>query len=322
MSNTFFRDTVLYLIKLPFFRQVLGRFARRRYGIDIDSSAVVSHSVTLNKHTIIEQQAVILPSATMSAHVTVKANAVLRGNAPLGSEVAGDPAQVVRFKQIGSRKTEHTPLAQEALFALVENFDFNTVLDIGCGEGWHATRLLERHKKVTCVDMGNSWYFRNNKGDDGLNTIIGDYLSIDFPSQFDCIWLSHVLEHQLNVQQFLEKIHRDLAEGGVLAITVPPLKNQIVGGHVNLFNMGLLLYRLILAGFDCRSAHCKRYGYNLSVILQKRSLVVPDIEYDNGDIEKLAEFFPFGAVEGFFGEIDQANWPWPPREFFDETLKR
>jgi SAM-dependent methyltransferase len=320
MPGTFFRDTILYLIKIRFFRPVLRSLARKRYNVDIHASAVISRKVKLSKHLRVEQEAVILHTAQLSSHVTVKVNSVLCGNAPFGSEVAGNPAEVVGFKEVGERKPQSKPLAQEALYALLHNFDFNSVLDIGCGEGWHATRLLQYGKKVTCVDLGNSCYFRNNKIDAGLELIVGDYLSLNFERKFDCIWLSHVLEHQLDVQQFLEKIHRDLSEGGILAITVPPLKNQIVGGHVNLFNMGLLLYRLIMAGFDCKAAHCKSYGYNLSVILRKRTIIVPDIEYDSGDIEKLAPFFPFRVVEGFFGEIDLVNWPWPPRELFDDPI--
>ena len=317
--GTIIRDSILYLVKVPLFRPILAGIARKRYDIHIHSTAVIPYTVRLPKHLIIEEGAVVLPTANLSPHVTLKTQSVLVGNAPYGADMSGNPAEVIGFKASARRRTQARPLAQEALYALVHRFNFNSVLDIGCGEGWHASRMVEHGKSVTCVDIGDSCYFQDNPKQDGLELVIGDYLALDFDKPFDCIWLSHVLEHQLNVQQFLQKIHRDLKEGGVLAITVPPLKHEIVGGHVNLFNMGLLLYRLILAGFDCSQAHCKSYGYNLSIILTKKSIVLPDIEFDSGDVEKLASYFPFGAVEEFFGEIELVNWPWPSRTYFSDT---
>ena len=61
---------------------------------------------------------------------------------------------------------------------------------------------------------------------------------------------SHVLEHQFDPQRFLRKIYECLNPDGVLALTVPPRKDEIVGGHVSLWNGGLLLYHLVLAHLD------------------------------------------------------------------------
>ena len=49
------------------------------------------------------------------------------------------------------------------------------------------------------------------------------------------------------VYLFLKKVHSLLNEGGYLAIIVPPRKPFIVGGHVTIWNAGLVLYNLILA---------------------------------------------------------------------------
>ena len=95
----------------------------------------------------------------------------------------------------------------------------------------------------------------------------------------------------------------------MLAITVPPAMHQIVGGHLSVWNAGLLLYHLILAGFDCRNAHVCQYGYNISVILRKRLIELPALHYDSGDINRLAQFLPDGLSEGFNGDIRKLNWP-------------
>lgn len=199
------------------------------------------------------------------------------------------------------------PFAGEALKKFITDFDFSTVLDIGSGEGKHSDMLQKEGKKVTSIDFGKSIYFE--KRNDNHTCIFGDYYTYDFKEQFDAIWASHVLEHQPNPNQFLKKIHKDLKEGGVLAITVPPLKHEIVGGHVTLWNAGLLMYQLIMAGFDCRDVSIKSYGYNISLILKKKSIIsYPGLSYDSGDIIKLNAFFPQGTTEPFNGDIKELNW--------------
>ncbi|MBA1142490.1 class I SAM-dependent methyltransferase [Mesorhizobium neociceri] len=71
---------------------------------------------------------------------------------------------------------------------------------------------------------------------------------------FDAVWVCHVLEHQPNPNAFVRAYLDRLRPGGLIVATVPPTKNQIVGRNVSLWNAGLLLYHLILAGFDCRRA--------------------------------------------------------------------
>ena len=198
-----------------------------------------------------------------------------------------------------------------ALEALIDHCDFETVLDVGSGAGKHADILEAAGKRVTAIDFGVSVYFQQKTSH--RTDIIADYYSYQFEQPFDCIWASHVLEHQPNPNAFLAKTHRDLKEGGWLAITVPPLKHQIVGGHLSLWNAGLLLYQLVFAGFDCSSASIRTYGYNVSVITKKKSIeTMPELHYDNGDIDRLARFFPAGLTEGFDGVIKRLNWP--PRQ--------
>jgi SAM-dependent methyltransferase len=197
---------------------------------------------------------------------------------------------------------------------LLRDYDFDTVLDIGCGEGHHAKVLLAHGKKVTAIDYGKSPYFENR--DPTLIALVGDFNTYPFADHFDCVWASHVLEHQLNPHSFLRKVHEILREGGTAAITVPTLKNEIVGGHVSLWNAGLLLYHLVIAGFDCRFASLLTYGRNISVIVVKRTINVLDsIVYDKGDIRVIREYLPkelhFHPTElddPFDGNIARINW--------------
>jgi SAM-dependent methyltransferase len=186
-------------------------------------------------------------------------------------------------------------LSKEALEKLL-TYDFESVIDIGSGLGKHAKILRDHGKDVTTISLIPP------------ADIQGDFMTTELP-EVDCIWASHVLEHQLNVNDFLRRCFELLKEDGILAITVPPAKHNIVGGHLTIWNAGLLLYNLILAGFDCKKASIKTYGYNISVIVRKKQAVLPDLIMDFGDIEKLSTFFPNLDVRNDFdGQIERWNW--------------
>lgn len=203
-----------------------------------------------------------------------------------------------------------------ALKKLIHEFEFETVLDVGSGAGHHADILLSHQKAVTAIDYGKSIYFERMREKERIHCIVADFNSYSFETKFDCVWCSHILEHQLDVQAFLLKVNDCLKEGGILAITVPPLKHEIVGGHVSLWNPGLLLYRLVLAGLDCRDASVLAYGYNISVIVRKRSIeAFPELAFDAGDIRRLRQFLPEGLSftptqhdDPFDGLFFELNW--------------
>jgi len=215
-------------------------------------------------------------------------------------------------------------LADKALDKLINEYEFQTVLDIGCGEGVHSDIFLENKKNVIAIDYGHSPYFEKNKNK--IDAIIGDFNKYEFKEEYDCVWCSHLLEHQLNPNIFLNKVNSVLKEGGVLAITVPSIERDnkhcytTVGGHVTCWHAGILLYQLVLAGFDCSEASVKKYpysrGYNVSVIVKKRKINVLDkLVFDNGDIKTIQKYLP-NSIEfkpnqndiKFDGNIEELNW--------------
>lgn len=192
----------------------------------------------------------------------------------------------------------------QALERLLTCGDVDTVLDIGSGHGDHARIMRSAGKRVVTISLEEPADF------------VGDYCGMEFPVGFDAIWASHVIEHQPNVNVFLKKCFADLRPGGVFAITVPPAKDAVVGGHLTTWNAGILLYNLIVAGFDCRDARVSsNYSsgpefspYNISVIVRKRSAKLPELRCDSGDIERLAQFFPLPVCQGFDGRLAPINW--------------
>lgn len=189
-------------------------------------------------------------------------------------------------------------LAEEALDRVLQE-DFDTVLDVGCGNGQHYRRFTAVGKKCTPTDLKRQFD----------EVIGGDYNELPF-ERHDLVWVSHVLEHQLDVQRFLTKIVRETKDGGLIAVTVPPLKHKIVSGHVSLWNCGLLMYRMVLAGLDCRDIRLKTYGYNCSAIVRKKTFNVPwhDLTMNEGDLETLSPWLPEFAHTPFDGAIKEFNW--------------
>lgn len=191
-------------------------------------------------------------------------------------------------------------LATEALLFVIRRYRFSTVLDVGSGAGAHAACFRAAGKTVTTISLSDDY---GNSPDR-----IGDFLALEFEDSFELVWCSHVLEHQRNVGLFLNKVSSVLRPGGVLAITVPPSKQEVVGGHLTIWNAGLLLYNLVLAGFDCSEASVLTAGYNVSVVVRARKANLPQLRMDEGDIERLQKFFPLEVKQGFDGRIDRLNW--------------
>lgn len=176
--------------------------------------------------------------------------------------------------------------------------DFQAVLDVRAAALQHSRMLLDAGKTVDTVDFETSDYagLREQKTK-VRNEYVGDFNAVEFPEMYDAVWCSHILEHQLNPNLFLLKLRGVVKEGGLVAIVVPPRKPFIVDGHVSLWNVGVLLYHLVLAGFDCsRDLWIRQYNYNIGIIVRKRSipfLPMPvDLCIDTGDLQKLAKFFP------------------------------
>jgi|GEM_PF-611187 len=217
-------------------------------------------------------------------------------------EAAAQAADCARLAQI---RPEFRFLQFSGLLVqhLLDTRNFQTVLDVGSGSGEHAQLFRAAGKQVTEIDYGRSIHAAKHPDALSQGHIIGDFMEIDIDRQFDCVFASHILEHQKNAHAFLAKLHALLQEGGILGLSVPPMKPEIVGGHVSIWNAGLLLYNLVLAGFDCRRAWVRTYGYNISVALEKTTVDPQNLVYGGGDIQRIAAFLPEGLTEGFNGDI-------------------
>lgn len=183
-------------------------------------------------------------------------------------------------------------------------------LDVGAGDRTH-TRYVESagiFRECHSIDSFPHANAPHHK--------VGHFESHRFEHPYDAILASHVLEHALNVHAFLRKIHSTLREGGVLCLIVPPMRHLITSGHVTLWNPGLLLLNCVKAGFDCRDAKVKRKGYNIALVLRKRSCQAR-FGFDLGDPCNERTYLPAGlrwrrdrrsGIWRFKGNFRSLNW--------------
>ena len=187
------------------------------------------------------------------------------------------------------------------ILRLVSSYEFETVLDVGSGPGEHSRFFRHLGKRVYSVDESASADY------------VGDFNQLVLDRQFDVVWCSHVLEHQRNVGNFLEKIYAALKDDGILALTVPCHPRQrLIAGHVTTWNAGLLCYNLVLAGFDCSKALLLQ-SFELGCIVRKEKAGAAEIgHYDPAraaaQLERLGRFFPFPVEQGCNAEGLNVNW--------------
>lgn len=170
------------------------------------------------------------------------------------------------------------PWSDQAFDYLVSAFEFSTVLDIGAGTGQYARRFREAGKVVYAIDQ-------NPVPRDCAHRVLTGTLAELAPRLpwFDCVWCSHVLEHQHDPQAFLRSTVGRCRPGGVIAVSVPPQNGRIVSEHYTLWTTGLLLYHCVLAGLDCREAAVWQYPHSCSLVTRVRFLdtdpgfMVPDL---------------------------------------------
>lgn len=184
--------------------------------------------------------------------------------------------------------------------------DYATPFDSGEFAMWAVEKYILDHKGVA-LDIGpGDGHWREclfELGYSDVRTVdVEDYLALyDHDLGYDLIYASHVLEHVTNVDHVLIRCFSSLKVGGVLAIAVPPCRNTLTGGHHNFFPTPFhLIYKLVIAGFDCSKSYWGTHSNDQIVVVQKES-VMPhgvDMKFNQHDIAKLSHLFPLNVVHG------------------------
>lgn len=188
----------------------------------------------------------------------------------------------------------------------------NLVLDVGFGEGGASLFFALEGYKVTALGWELESYHYPKELFNKLDIDVKEILFENYTTnnkRFGLIWASHVLEHTQNPGFFLDNCWNLLEDDGYLCIIVPPYKSQVVGGHITVgWNIGQLMYNLLVKGFDIKNGHFIKHGYNLCAFVKKSKKLDLNLRMDNGDIELTKDLWPIDVVQGFDGNIDRINW--------------
>ena len=105
-----------------------------------------------------------------------------------------------------------------ALRETLAGIKFDTCLEIGCGTGKNTAWLLTRAKTITAVDLSNEMLAKAKEkiNSEKVNFIQADILQDwDFANiKYELTTFSLVLEHIENLEPVIEKVSKNIAEGG------------------------------------------------------------------------------------------------------------
>ncbi len=220
----------------------------------------------------------------------------------LGLEVRRvDRSQEALFGSSVPGSAKEIPGRDEVVAEFLRRHDFDSILDVGCGRGALFPALISAGKEVTGVDILPSEAVESGYGAGKVRYVQKDIMAFTPGEEFDAVLCSHVVEHMPDTESFLRTLFSFLRPEGAYCIIWPPPKPEVVGGHVNLFTMGHLVYNVVRLGVDCRQARMVSCKYSLALMGNHRRFELPELAHDEGDIELLAEYFPFPATQGFDG---------------------
>jgi SAM-dependent methyltransferase len=104
------------------------------------------------------------------------------------------------------------------------------ILDVGCGDGNGVAFLTSLGWRATGVEIDPLAVGAARA--QGLDVVAGDIRSAGFEDEsFDAVTSSHVLEHVHDPRAFLADSRRVLRTGGVLVITTPNARSELLGRH-------------------------------------------------------------------------------------------
>jgi len=114
----------------------------------------------------------------------------------------------------------------------LSNFDFDNILELGCGTGKNTLYLLSKAKTITGIDFSEGMLAKAKAKitDDKVNFIKKD-LTKDWNLEnnyFDLITCSLTLEHIENMNVIFKQVHQKLKKGGLFFISeLHPFKQYL-----------------------------------------------------------------------------------------------
>jgi len=142
--------------------------------------------------------------------------------------------------------------------------DFETVLDVGCSDGYIVHYFNSHGKKAVGVNDAIYPTDRLYIEENNLTIFEMDMHHLKFDdSSFDAVWCRHSLEHSFAPLQVIAEIYRVLKKGGKLFMILPPPPNPPVPyhGHWHQIPDYQLKYLLEMCNFMVLSLNTVWFSY-------------------------------------------------------------
>jgi len=234
------------------------------------------------------------------------------------------------FDHLDARMKACIELMEEAPLVGIDN-----ILDIGFGKGQLSVWLAKKGKAVTATGLEIDSYEADTErliNEFGIKIIECSIESMPIKDEtFDAVVMSHVLEHCPNVWLALREVHRVLRNNGYLFIIVPEHTDLVCAGHISVgWNIGQLMYVLLLNGFNVKTGSFIEYKSNICAFVRKGNFCLPPLRFDRGDINLLNESallpLPVIASDGFndnfAGNVKSINWKQNKVDFYKTKYEK
>lgn len=159
--------------------------------------------------------------------------------------------------------------------------DVNSILDVGCGNGWIAKEFLPKGKNVFSLDVSvtNPSIVKKLYSSPNHFAIAADSFHLPFNNEtFDCVIASEIIEHVIDPAEFVKELFRVVKKGGRLIITTPYKEKLIyylcihcnqktpANAHIHSFDEKKL--ELLYSGSDLESFKYETFGNKLLLFLR------------------------------------------------------
>ena len=136
------------------------------------------------------------------------------------------------------------------------------ILDIGGGPGYQTQWLRECTYDAVSVDL--------QAPSVDVPHVAADAHALPFEDgSVDAVWTHHAFEHMRDPLGALPEINRVLRQDGYLFFTVPDTNGVVSSGHINRYDMTLLVYHLAMCGFNTRAGHFGKFRSHLRASVRK-----------------------------------------------------
>lgn len=211
--------------------------------------------------------------------------------------------------------TGHDRIQFRAALDFIKFIDVNRyrrIVDVGSGPGHQAMVLKQLGFSVTCVDYRRPEYAELDwKQPSELSEL----------KEYDAVWSHHCLEHIRDPIGALISWRGVLRKGGMLFLTVPQFNVTMSSGHLNSYNLPLLMYHLAVAGFQCGSNRFIKQDSHLRAAVERCEAYDPDQAVETS-LTALAGYGLFSpSVSKQIEETGRFSADAIVLRWFDQTLK-